>query len=74
MLFVIGGSLGAKNINQGILKNLEKITIENNIKLFWGTGKENYDEINGRIRKFILVITLILLNGSEQEKRMEIAK
>ena len=51
MLFVIGGSLGAKNINQGILKNLEKITIENNIKLFWGTGKENYDEINGRIRK-----------------------
>ena len=51
MLFVIGGSLGAKNINQGILKNLEKITTENNIKLFWGTGKENYDEINGRIRK-----------------------
>jgi UDP-N-acetylglucosamine transferase subunit ALG13 len=28
-----------------------EITIENNIKLFWGTGKENYDEINGRIRK-----------------------
>ena len=51
MLFVIGGSLGAKNINQAILKNLEKITIDNNIKLFWGSGKDNYDEINNRIRK-----------------------
>ena len=40
MLFVIGGSLGAKNINQGILKNLEKITTENNIKLFGELGKK----------------------------------
>ena len=40
MLFVIGGSLGAKNINQGILKNLEKITTENNIKRFGELGKK----------------------------------
>ena len=51
MLFVIGGSLGAKNINRESRKKAERKTSENNKKLSWGNEKENYDEINGRIRK-----------------------
>ncbi len=50
ILLVIGGSLGAQNINKSILNNVSKITVENNIKLYWSTGKNNFNEINNKIR------------------------
>lgn len=40
-LLVIGGSLGAQSINQGIEKNLKKFH-ENGIQLIWQTGKNYY--------------------------------
>jgi UDP-N-acetylglucosamine--N-acetylmuramyl-(pentapeptide) pyrophosphoryl-undecaprenol N-acetylglucosamine transferase len=39
-LLVIGGSLGAKSINDAIAKDINKFT-ENNIQLIWQTGKNN---------------------------------
>lgn len=40
-LLVVGGSLGAKSINEAINEGLDKL-IENNIQLIWQTGK-GYD-------------------------------
>jgi UDP-N-acetylglucosamine--N-acetylmuramyl-(pentapeptide) pyrophosphoryl-undecaprenol N-acetylglucosamine transferase len=37
-VFVTGGSLGSKTINESILKNIERFA-ENNIQLIWQTGK-----------------------------------
>ena len=43
-VLVIGGSLGAKTINESMLKNLNKFS-ENNVQLLWQTGK-NFAEAN----------------------------
>lgn len=51
IILAIGGSLGAKSINEGMLKTWNKILNENKLKIFWATGKENYDEIVYKIRK-----------------------
>src|SRR5690606_12762967 len=37
-LLVVGGSLGAKSINEAIEKNIDKL-LKNNIQLIWQTGK-----------------------------------
>jgi UDP-N-acetylglucosamine--N-acetylmuramyl-(pentapeptide) pyrophosphoryl-undecaprenol N-acetylglucosamine transferase len=42
-LLVIGGSLGAKSINEVMKGNL-KILEENNIQMIWQTGKNYYEE------------------------------
>ena len=43
-ILVVGGSLGARTINQAVEKNLSLI-IENNYQLLWQTGKGYYDDI-----------------------------
>lgn len=50
VLTIMGGSLGAKNINEAIVNNLDKLNIEN-IEIYWATGKENYDNIIKRIKE-----------------------
>jgi UDP-N-acetylglucosamine--N-acetylmuramyl-(pentapeptide) pyrophosphoryl-undecaprenol N-acetylglucosamine transferase len=40
-ILVIGGSLGARTINESILNGLDKL-LENNIQIIWQTGKSNY--------------------------------
>ncbi|MFK4786193.1 undecaprenyldiphospho-muramoylpentapeptide beta-N-acetylglucosaminyltransferase [Fusobacterium sp. MFO224] len=58
VILVTGGSLGAKSINEGFLKNWDKLLEEKNIKIYWATGKKNYDEImsnlEGRSKKHII--------------------
>jgi UDP-N-acetylglucosamine--N-acetylmuramyl-(pentapeptide) pyrophosphoryl-undecaprenol N-acetylglucosamine transferase len=60
-VLVIGGSLGAKRINETILENSEWFK-QNDIQLIWQTGKLYYDRcklaqaklgVNGQIRAFI---------------------
>lgn len=46
-ILVIGGSLGARTINQAIEKNLENF-VSNNFQLLWQTGKIYYDGILSR--------------------------
>ena len=51
-ILIIGGSLGAKNINEAVSKNWKKIMADKKLKLFWATGKDNFDEATYRIRDF----------------------
>ncbi len=61
-LLVLGGSLGARTINESIVKNIDEI-VNANIQLVWQTGKLYHDEMvdrmsevdqtNIRINKFI---------------------
>jgi UDP-N-acetylglucosamine--N-acetylmuramyl-(pentapeptide) pyrophosphoryl-undecaprenol N-acetylglucosamine transferase len=48
-ILIIGGSLGARTINESIEKNIELFT-ENNIQLLWQTGKIYYDGIIERTK------------------------
>lgn len=51
VLLVTGGSLGAKEINNGVLNNYKNILEEKNLRLYWATGKNNYDEVVENIKK-----------------------
>ncbi|OQY10594.1 MAG: undecaprenyldiphospho-muramoylpentapeptide beta-N-acetylglucosaminyltransferase [Fusobacteriia bacterium 4572_132] len=51
MLLILGGSLGAKNINEVVTQNWEKILKESKIRIYWGTGNKHYKEINEKILK-----------------------
>ncbi len=49
VILVIGGSLGARTINQSILTNLELIT-ESGVQLIWQTGKFYYEDIKKQLQ------------------------
>ncbi len=51
VLLVTGGSLGAKSINCAMLKKWEDLLKEKNIRVYWATGKNNFEEINNKISK-----------------------
>ena len=48
-ILILGGSLGAKSINEGILNNISLIK-ESSYQVIWQTGKFYYDEI--KLKKF----------------------
>jgi len=47
-LLIIGGSLGARTINESIENNLEKFK-QNNIQILWQTGKTYYENLQNKI-------------------------
>lgn len=47
-VLVIGGSLGAKTLNESIINGLEKFQ-ENGIQVLWQCGKLYYDELTNRL-------------------------
>ena len=47
-VLVVGGSLGAKSINEVIDKNITKFT-ENNLQLIWQTGKPFYEQATATV-------------------------
>lgn len=49
ILLITGGSLGAKEINDAVLKNWDRILEDKNIRVYWATGEKNYDEISKSI-------------------------
>ncbi len=49
MILIMGGSLGARSINNAIIKKWNDILNEKKLKLFWATGKDNYDEVTGKL-------------------------
>lgn len=51
MVLIVGGSLGAQSINSAVYKKWEKIFAMKNIRVYWSTGKNNFNEINGKITK-----------------------
>lgn len=44
VILVMGGSLGAKSINDAVIKNLDNINSKENLTLYWSTGKEQFKE------------------------------
>ncbi len=51
ILLIVGGSLGAKNINDAIIKQWERFFAEKNIRIYWATGKNNYTEVTEKVTK-----------------------
>jgi UDP-N-acetylglucosamine--N-acetylmuramyl-(pentapeptide) pyrophosphoryl-undecaprenol N-acetylglucosamine transferase len=51
LLLITGGSLGAKDINEGVIKNWERIYENKKIRVYWATGEKNYEEIWPRLEK-----------------------
>jgi UDP-N-acetylglucosamine--N-acetylmuramyl-(pentapeptide) pyrophosphoryl-undecaprenol N-acetylglucosamine transferase len=49
MVLVIGGSLGAKSINDAVIKNTDTFFDEKKVRLYWATGKDNFQKINESI-------------------------
>lgn len=47
-ILVLGGSLGARTINNAIIKNIDKI-LETDVQLIWQTGRFYYDEMNAKL-------------------------
>ncbi len=62
VLVVVGGSLGAKTINEAILNKMDFLK-EQNIQILWQTGKYYYDEIqkklNSKVPKNIHILDFI---------------
>lgn len=52
ILLITGGSLGAKSINEALLKNWQKTLEEKKIRIYWATGTSNFEEINNKISKY----------------------
>lgn len=52
-LLIIGGSLGAKSINESILAGIEKL-IDAQIQIIWQTGKAYYSDYQTRLSKYDL--------------------
>ena len=48
-ILVVGGSLGARTINQSMIKGLEKINQSKDVQFIWQTGKYYYDEVVYRV-------------------------
>ena len=44
----MGGSLGARSINEGIIANIEKIRANSDIQFIWQTGKLYFEEMKKR--------------------------
>ena len=68
VILILGGSLGAKSINEGILKSLDLVK-NKPLKVLWQVGKRYVDDVNAslsnRINKNISVMAFI--------KRMDLA-
>lgn len=52
-LLIVGGSLGARTINESILAGIPKL-IEANIQVIWQTGKGYYDSYKSQLGKYNL--------------------
>jgi UDP-N-acetylglucosamine--N-acetylmuramyl-(pentapeptide) pyrophosphoryl-undecaprenol N-acetylglucosamine transferase len=47
-VLIVGGSLGARSINEGIIANIEKIKANSDIQFIWQTGKLYFEEMKKR--------------------------
>lgn len=51
MVLIVGGSLGAKNINDAIIKYWDRFFSEKNMRVYWATGKKNYADVSEEVKK-----------------------
>jgi UDP-N-acetylglucosamine--N-acetylmuramyl-(pentapeptide) pyrophosphoryl-undecaprenol N-acetylglucosamine transferase len=57
-LLILGGSLGARSINNAVKKNVEKI-VENGIQVIWQTGKNYYEKYKNLNSNMVKVFDFI---------------
>ena len=67
-ILVIGGSLGARTINNSVIHDLNKL-IHSGIQLIWQTGKFYYEEMKSKAKKYDLTNVRML----EFVKEMDLA-
>lgn len=48
VILIMGGSLGAKKINESAFLVVEKYSKDEDVQIIWQTGKKNYDDIRKR--------------------------
>lgn len=68
VILVLGGSLGAKSINEGILNSIHTIK-DQPIKLLWQVGKRYFDSIENQLNQ----INIPNVNSFAFIKRMDLA-
>ena len=51
-ILVIGGSLGAASINQGILAKLDELIKVQDVQVLWQCGKYYYDDLNRQLQEY----------------------
>ena len=61
-LCIMGGSQGAKAINNTVVELLKEFSQENNIQIIFQTGKKNYDEVTEKLK--------LIYPGWEQDKNL----
>ncbi|MGL5001066.1 MAG: undecaprenyldiphospho-muramoylpentapeptide beta-N-acetylglucosaminyltransferase [Cetobacterium sp.] len=49
VLLITGGSLGAKSLNEAVIKKLKDIYKDKTIRIYWATGDKNFNEINEKL-------------------------
>lgn len=50
-VLIVGGSLGARSMNESVLSNLETIKANPDVHFIWQTGKIYYDEMLARVNE-----------------------
>lgn len=58
VILVMGGSLGAKPINEAIIKNIEQINNKQNLKFYWSTGEALFKETCSKIKNLKNIILM----------------
>ncbi|MBL7857764.1 MAG: undecaprenyldiphospho-muramoylpentapeptide beta-N-acetylglucosaminyltransferase [Cyclobacteriaceae bacterium] len=53
-LLIVGGSLGARTINESIISNIEKL-LDAGVQVIWQTGKGYYDTYKARLSNYDLL-------------------
>lgn len=49
-VLIVGGSLGARSLNESILSSLDLIRVSNDVQIVWQTGRYYADEIERRLK------------------------
>ncbi|WP_067141724.1 undecaprenyldiphospho-muramoylpentapeptide beta-N-acetylglucosaminyltransferase [Oceanivirga salmonicida] len=58
VILIMGGSLGAKQINDAVINNLEKINKKKNLILFWSTGQNLFDDVHAKVKNLSNIILM----------------
>ena len=57
ILLITGGSLGATSINSAVIRKMKEIYMDKTIRIYWATGKENFQKINQELKTDYIKVT-----------------
>lgn len=52
VLLITGGSLGAKSINDALLKKWNLALENKKVRIYWATGEGHFEEVNNKVKKY----------------------